>query len=133
MRSNAWHVVRTLTAALVAVAFALLPLMGDASMSSKHHNVTHTAACAGDFQSKMSISHHSVMSDSGQKGDCGRIPVQKTNCCLGTFCPSVQMVELTSIDLPTPQMTNGVRQAISSATGYGLQPAPTPRPPRQFI
>lgn len=133
MHSGAWHIVTAVTAAFIIAAFVLLPLMGKTTAQSMHAGEHHAAMCSDGYQSSTTGDHHLLMQDGASKDDCGHVPVQKSNCCPGAFCPSVQMVALASVDLPIPGVTLGIRQPISSATGHGLHPAPSPKPPRLAI
>lgn len=133
MHLKAWHVLKALTAALVVVAFALLPMMGGAMADSAHENMHQATNCTSDLQPGMTQRHIISAFDLGQTGGCNHAPAQKSNCCLGTFCPSVQMLESSAIAVPMPGMALAVKPAIPSAVERGLHPAPAQRPPRLFI
>lgn len=131
MRLTAWQVIRVVTAALVVAAFALLPAMGDVMATSNHMAIAHVA-CSGQLEIGAPAGHY-VVTGNTHRNDCGQFPGEKSNCCLGTFCSSIQMAELPRIDLPAPTVTLSIDQPTSVVTGHGLHPAPSPRPPRLFI
>jgi len=127
------HLLKTLTAALVAVAFALLPMMGTAIADASHAGIHEITGCSSDLQPGMGQQHAMPGSENAKSGGCNHSPAQKTNCCLGTSCPSVQMLELPSFAVPTPGLALAIEPTTTATSEQGLHPAPTPRPPRLSI
>lgn len=133
MPFTASHLLRTLTAVLVTVAFALLPMMEAAMADASHGGMHAVPGCSSELQPGMGQQNAMQDVGSAKSGECNQSPVQKANCCFGTSCPSVQMLESPSFAVPALGLALTIEPTATATSERGLHPAPTPRPPRLSI
>lgn len=133
MQLVVWRLFRSLAVVLAATGFVLLPLIGNAETGHAHAGIIRTADCSSGYGSAMMGHHTAQPSDSGDVDLCSHGKAPKAACCLGAPCSMVQIVALMAVAIPLPSLTVGIKPLSASATGQGLRPAPSLRPPRQFI
>jgi len=133
MFSTSWHRWKVLAVAIIATALAFLPLMGGVSANASPAGMSHELGCSNAGAVANGHAFYMGHTDIRNVGHCDQAPIQKVACCLGTSCPTVQLVELISIAIPLPGIASRIRPIPFATVGWGLHPAPALRPPRQFI